>query len=107
MAVIRETLTVGQRPTNEQIREVRLAATMPICYDDDCPELTDRELSEFRRVADTTADERKRIAVEGARRERVEVTVDPEVKAWLNTIDDINGVLRDVMKLTRKAVAVF
>jgi uncharacterized protein (DUF4415 family) len=50
MAMVRETLKAGQRPTKEQIEEVRNAAKYPIVYDENCPKLTPEELAEFRKV---------------------------------------------------------
>ena len=40
----------GQKPTPEQIEEIRALKNRPIVFDEDCPELTDEELKEFRRV---------------------------------------------------------
>ncbi len=43
------TLEEGQKPTPEQIAEVRRAATFPITFDEDCPPLTDEQLKQFHR----------------------------------------------------------
>ena len=40
----------GQKPTKEQIEEIRAAATLPIVFDEDCPEFADEQLQRFRRV---------------------------------------------------------
>lgn len=40
----------GQKPTPEQLEEIRALKNRPIVFDEDCPELTDEELKEFRRV---------------------------------------------------------
>jgi hypothetical protein len=37
----------GQRPTKEQIKEIRAAAKAPIVYTADCPESTPEALAEF------------------------------------------------------------
>jgi uncharacterized protein (DUF4415 family) len=50
MAIIRETLNVGQKPTKKQIEEVRDAAQQPIYYSEEAPKLTPKELAEFRKV---------------------------------------------------------
>jgi len=40
----------GQKPTPEQIERIRALKNRPIVYDEDCPKLTEKELSEFKRV---------------------------------------------------------
>ncbi|GHU24655.1 hypothetical protein FACS1894164_11810 [Spirochaetia bacterium] len=71
MAIIRRTLKAGTKPTNEQLARIHEATKYPVEYDEDCPELTDEELLEFRRVSDTTPEERRHIAREGAERRRL------------------------------------
>jgi hypothetical protein len=66
MTIVTSTLKAGEKPTPKQIEMVRRAARLPVTFDEDCPELTDKELAEFRRVADTTPEERKQIAIKGA-----------------------------------------
>ena len=36
--------------TEEELKKIREAAKKPIVYDEDCPKLTDEQLSQFRRV---------------------------------------------------------
>ena len=50
--IIRRVIHEGQKPTPEQIAEIRAlkAENRPIVYDDEFPELTDEELKEFKRV---------------------------------------------------------
>ena len=50
--IIRRVIYEGQKPTPEQIAEIRAlkAENRPIVYDDEFPELTDEELKQFRRV---------------------------------------------------------
>ncbi len=43
-------LDPDQKPTKEQIEEIRAAAEKPITYDEDSPYLTENQLSRFRRV---------------------------------------------------------
>lgn len=40
----------GQKPTPEQIERLRALKDRPIVFDEDCPELTDEQLKQFRRV---------------------------------------------------------
>ncbi|MBE8953628.1 MAG: hypothetical protein SR1Q7_10880 [Quinella sp. 1Q7] len=50
--IVRRVIYEGQKPTPEQIEEIRAlkAQNRPIVYDDEFPELTDEELKEFKRV---------------------------------------------------------
>ena len=41
------TVKTGQKPTKEQIKEIRAAAKAPIVYTPDCPESTPAALAEF------------------------------------------------------------
>ena len=58
MALIRETLTPGQKPTEAVLAEIRAAFAFPITYDDDAPKLTPEQLAQFRKV---NADGRERV----------------------------------------------
>jgi hypothetical protein len=66
MAIVTSTLKAGAKPTPEQLDMIRRAAAFPITYDEDSPKLADDELAEFRRVSDTTQEERKLLALKGA-----------------------------------------
>jgi len=44
------TITKGQKLTEEQINEVQYAASQPIVFDEDSPELSLEMLSKFKRV---------------------------------------------------------
>ena len=44
----RRIIYIGQKPTPEQIEEIRALKGRPIVFDEDCPELTDEELKQFR-----------------------------------------------------------
>ena len=50
--IVRRVIYEGQKPTPEQIEEIRAlkAENRPIVYDEEFPELTDEELKQFRRV---------------------------------------------------------
>jgi uncharacterized protein (DUF4415 family) len=51
MAIITSTVKVGQKPTKEQLKEIRHAAKKPIRYTEDCPESTPEALVEFAAMA--------------------------------------------------------
>ena len=39
----------GQKPTPEQVERLRALKNRPIVFDEDCPELTDEQLKQFKR----------------------------------------------------------
>ena len=45
------TVRAGQKPTKEQIKEIRAAARAPINYTDDCPKSSPKALAEFAAMA--------------------------------------------------------
>ena len=45
------TVRAGQKPTKEQIKEIRAAARAPIVYTADCPESSPKALAEFAAMA--------------------------------------------------------
>ena len=47
MDMIHVTVRDGQKPTKEQVKEIRAAAKAPITYTRDCPESTPEALAEF------------------------------------------------------------
>ena len=47
MAMTTITVRAGQKPTKEQIKEIRAAAKAPIHYSPDCPKSTPEALAEF------------------------------------------------------------
>ncbi len=49
--MVRKEIDVKARPSKEQIEELERAAKMPIIYDEYCPELSEKELAEFKRVS--------------------------------------------------------
>jgi uncharacterized protein (DUF4415 family) len=51
MGITRSTVRVGQKPTKEQLRQIREIAKKPIHYTDDCPESTPEALAEFAAMA--------------------------------------------------------
>ena len=38
----------GQKPTPEQVERLRALKNRPIVFDEECPELTDEELKQFK-----------------------------------------------------------
>lgn len=60
--IVSYSITKDQKPTPEQIAEIREAAKRPIVFDEDCPEMTEEQLRQFRRVypcREDTSPERK------------------------------------------------
>ena len=49
--------------TKKQIKELEEMEASPIVYDEDCPPLTDEELSKMRRVSDIRKEERRKKTV--------------------------------------------
>ena len=56
--MVKETLKVGQKPTKAQLKEIYAAEKRPITYTTLAPQLTDKELSEFKKI---NAEKRKKI----------------------------------------------
>ena len=56
--MVKETLSIGEKPTKKQIAEIRAASNRPVKYTNDAPKLTAEELSEFKKV---NAEERKKV----------------------------------------------
>ena len=48
MATVTMKMNPGDQPTKEQLKEIRNAANKDVVFTDDAPELTARELAEFR-----------------------------------------------------------
>ncbi len=48
--IVRYSITKDQKPTPEQIARIQEAAKRPIVHDEDCPEMTEEQLKQFRRV---------------------------------------------------------
>ena len=63
MAIVTSVLYGSEKPTKEQIEEIRQAAKMPIAYDEDCPPLTKEQLKEFARIAKEQRNLRKKQVV--------------------------------------------
>ena len=50
MAMVTSQLKVGSAPSKEALARVKAAAKYPVTFDEDCPELTEKELREFQPV---------------------------------------------------------
>ncbi len=48
---VRTTIKSGQKPSKAQIREIELAAALPVIPDDDAPELTIEQYAEMAAIA--------------------------------------------------------
>ncbi len=48
--IINYSITKDQKPTPEQIAEIREAAKRPIVFDEDCPPMTEEQLKQFKPV---------------------------------------------------------
>ena len=48
--IVRKTLIPGTPLTPEQIKRLDELKNYPIVYDEDCPEMTDEQLKQFKRV---------------------------------------------------------
>ncbi|GHU24264.1 hypothetical protein FACS1894172_10530 [Spirochaetia bacterium] len=70
--IVRSTRKVGDPLTPEQIAELDALKDRPICFDEDCPELTDEQLAEFMPVNGTWEERAERMKTAGI--------VDPELR---------------------------
>ena len=50
MATVTYILHKGQPLTEEELEELRALKDRPIVFDEDCPELTEEQLKQFKRV---------------------------------------------------------
>jgi len=56
--MVKETLSIGEKPTKTQIEEINAAAARPVKYSKDAPKLTAEELAEFKKI---NAEGRKKV----------------------------------------------
>ena len=56
--IVRTVIRAGQQPTQAQIREIELAASMPVVPDEDAPELTLEQYAEMAEIARNRRSER-------------------------------------------------
>jgi len=90
MGITRSTVKVGQKPTEEQLKQIREIAKKPIHYTKDCPESTPEALAEFAAMA-------------RARRQRkvkpmVALRVEPEtLEKYKSLGNGYTGIMADVL----------
>ena len=90
MGITRSTVRVGQKPTKEQLKQIRAIAKKPIHYTADCPESTPEALAEFAALA-------------RARRQRktkpmVALRVEPEaLEKYKSLGNGYTGIMADVL----------
>lgn len=58
--MVYETLHKGDKLTEEQILMLKEMDKMPITFDEDCPELTEEQLKQFRRASEVNHRERNK-----------------------------------------------
>ena len=58
--MVKKEIDIKKKPTEEQQKMLREMEETSIIYDDDCPELTEEELAQFRRISDIRNDERRK-----------------------------------------------
>ena len=56
--MVKETLSIGEKPTKAQIAEIHAAEARPVKYTTEAPKLTAKELAEFKKV---NAEGRKKV----------------------------------------------
>ena len=56
-------IDVNRKLTKEELRMLEKAENIPIVYDDDSPELSDEELSQFKRISSVRKEERRKQTV--------------------------------------------
>jgi uncharacterized protein (DUF4415 family) len=61
--MVKKTIDVSKKPTESQIRMLEELDAKPITFDEDCPQLSDAELAQFRRITDIRNEERKKQTV--------------------------------------------
>ena len=58
--MVKRNIDINAPLTEEQKAMLDRSASMPIVFDEDCPELTEAELLEFKRVADVRRESRRK-----------------------------------------------
>ena len=58
--MIKTNIDITKKPTDEQIKMLNTASKKTIAFDNDCPELTEDELQQFKKISkERSADRRK------------------------------------------------
>ena len=90
MGITKSTVRVGQKPTKEQLKQIREIAKKPINYTSDCPESTPEALAEFAAMARA---QRKRKA-----KPMVALRMESEaLKKYKSLGDGYTGIMADVL----------
>ena len=91
MAIIKSTVTVGQKVPKEVIREIRRAARHPINYTADCPKASPEALKEFAHLA---AERNRR-----KKKKTVTIRITPDVLDMYKTMGSgYTGIMSDVLQ---------
>lgn len=61
--LVRKEIDITQNPTKEQIEMLHYADSIPLKYDEDCPELSDEELQDFKQISKEKQLERRKQTV--------------------------------------------
>jgi uncharacterized protein (DUF4415 family) len=90
--MIHVTVRDGQKPTKEQVKEIRAAAKAPVVYTHDCPETTPEGLAEFAEKAREIRRHLKRT------KPAVTIRITPEVLAKYKALGKgYTGIMADVL----------
>lgn len=90
MGITTSTVRVGQKPTKEQLKQIREIAKKPIHYTEDCPESTPEALAEFAALA---RERRQRKT-----KPMVALRVEPETLKKYKTLGNgYTGIMADVL----------
>jgi len=97
MAIVTREVKIGQKPTEEQLKRINAAASKPITFDTDSPELTSDQLAEFRPANPEYYRPRK---------EQISIKLDSDVLAAFRATGrgyqtKINKILRDAVEKRR------
>ena len=92
MAMKTITVRAGQKPTKEQIREIKAAAKAPINYTEDCPESSPAALAEFAAKARELRHKTKRV------KPAVTIRITPECLSKYKALGKgYTGIMADVL----------
>lgn len=61
--IVRKNIDVSEPLTNEQLKTFEALKDRPIEFDEDCPELTEEELAQFKRISEERQAERRKQTV--------------------------------------------
>jgi uncharacterized protein (DUF4415 family) len=90
MGITKSTVKVGQKPTKEQLKQLREIAKKPIHYTEDCPKSTPEALAEFAALARSRR-QRKTKPV-------VSLRVEPEaLEKYKSLGNGYTGIMADVL----------